>query len=329
MTRVVARPRTTMAIFTLIAIPCLFLIPKIRVSNDLLSFLKEDSPILGKLNTVSDRLSGSKVAYITLEGDPGEYKQAKRLQQVERLCQWLRERGDIDKVLSLTDYLALVNKAMFGDAPDQLRVPDKDALVAQYLIFFHRSTLHPYASGDYSSVNIIIRCNLNDSSVFNDLVDDIEHKLASGSFGRHGFSVTGQSVLAARAVDKIIIGQVLSLSSMIAFLFIVVALLFLSIRAGMLTVLSNVFAIVVVFGLMGLADIPLNVGTCMVAAITIGIAVDDTLHLMVRYNRELKVRKEEQPAIAGALRAEFFPVMTTSLALAEGFLSSVFPASCR
>ncbi len=320
MTRVVARPRTVMLIFTLIALPCLFLIPRIKVSNDLLSFLKPDSPILEKLNTVASRLSGSKVAYITLRGEPGEYKQANKLQQVEVLCLWLRERDDLDKVLSLTDYLALVNQAMFGDDPAMLKVPDKDALVAQYLLFFHRSTLQPYVSGDYSKVNIVVRSNINDSSDFNRLVNEIEAKLRSGAFGRHEFSVTGQAVLAANAVDKIITGQVLSLSSMIVFLFLAVALLFLSVRAGLLTVLSNVFAVVVVFGMMGLVGIPLNVGTCMVAAITIGIAVDDTLHLMVRYNRELKVCKEERPAIANALRAEFYPVMTTSLGLAGGFV---------
>lgn len=320
MTRVVARPRTVMLIFTLIAVPCLFLIPRIKVSNDLLSFLKPESPILEKLNTVAERMSGSKVAYITLEGEPGDYKQAKKLQQAEQLVQWLRARGDLDKVIGLTDYLSLVNQAMFGDDPTLRKVPDKDALVAQYLIFFHRSSLRPYVSGDYSKLNIVIRCDINDSSAFNELVSDIEQKLASGDFGRHDFSVTGQSVLAASAVDKIITGQVLSLTSMIAFLFITVGLLFLSFRAGFITVLSNVFAIVVVFGMMALTGIPLNVGTCMVAAITIGIAVDDTLHLMVRYNRELKVCKEERPAIANCLRAEFFPVMTTSLGLAGGFV---------
>ncbi|MGE9292913.1 MAG: efflux RND transporter permease subunit [Puniceicoccales bacterium] len=328
MTYAIGRPRTVIAVFAILCVPCLFLIPQIKVSNDLLSFLRPDSPILEKLNTVSSRLSGSKVAYITLEGEPGEYRQAKKLMQVEKLSEWLRQRGDVDKVIGLNDYLALVNKAMFGDDPAMLKVPDKDGLVAQYLLFFHRSTLQPYVSGDFSAVNLTLRCNLNDSSAFNQLVDEIENKLGSGEFGMHGYSVTGQSVLASRAVDKVITGQVLSLSSMIAFLFITVGLLFLSCRAGLLTVFSNVFAVLMVFGLMGLTGIPLNVGTCMVAAITIGIAVDDTLHLMVRYNKELKVHKEEMPAIASALRSEFYPVMTTSFGLAGGFLVLGFPASC-
>ncbi|MEM8549944.1 MAG: MMPL family transporter, partial [Verrucomicrobiota bacterium] len=313
-------PVRVLAVFTLIAIPCLFLIPNIRVSNDLISFLREDSPIRQKLNTVAERLSGNKVIYITLEGEPGDYKQVNRLKQVDRLANWLRERGDLDKVIAHTDFLALVNQAMYGNEPGSLEVPDKDHLVAQYLIFFHRSTLKPYVSGDYSQANIVIRCNLNDSQVINELVEDIEAKLERGAFGKHSYTVTGQSVIVAAAVEEIIRGQVMSLSSMIAFLFITISLLFLSWRAGFLTVLSNAFAVVVIFGLMALTGIPLNVGTCMVAAITIGVAVDDTLHLMVRYNQQLKLLKEERPAIAEAVRAEFFPVLTTSLGLAGGFL---------
>lgn len=320
MKRVVAHPVRVIAGFIIIAIPCALLIPGIRVSNDLISFLKPDSPILEKLDTVAKHLSGSKVIYVTLEGEPGDYKQVKKLQQIEQFAAWLRENPELDKVIALSDYLALVNKAMFADEEAMLKVPEKDQLVAQYLIFFHRSTLQPYVSGDYSKANIVIRCNINDSTRINELVAEIDEQLATGNYGKHDYTITGQSVLVASAVDKIIMGQVMSLSSMIVFLFITVALIFLSWKAGLLTVLSNVFAVVLVFGVMSMTGISLNVGTCMVAAISIGIAVDDTLHLMVRYNKELKRVKDEMPAIAESVRAEFFPVLTTSLGLAGGFL---------
>ncbi|MEM9227810.1 MAG: MMPL family transporter, partial [Verrucomicrobiota bacterium] len=206
-------PLRVLAVFTLIAAPCIFLIPNIRVSNDLISFLREDSPIRQKLDTVAERLSGNKVIYITFEGEAGDYKQIKRLKQVDRLANWLRERGDLDKVIAHTDFLALVNQAMYGNEPGSLEVPDKDQLVAQYLIFFHRSTLQPYVSGDYSQANIVIRCNLNDSQAVNELVKAIKTELDRGTFGKHSYTVTGQSVIVAAAVEEIIRGQVLSLSS--------------------------------------------------------------------------------------------------------------------
>ncbi|MGE9297388.1 MAG: efflux RND transporter permease subunit [Puniceicoccales bacterium] len=318
--RLLKNQHKVIAVFALIALPCLLMVPKIQVSNDLMSFLRPDSPIVERLDLVANELSGSKVIYVTFKGSPGDYKKAAKLQQIEAFSNWLREDPRLDTVTSLADYIALVNKAMKGgDAADQV-VPSEDNLVAQYLVFFHRSDLKPYVTGNFSTANIVIRCNISDSSELNRLAADIEEKMYTGDFGRHSISVTGKAVMVASAVDKIIGGQVVSLSSMTLLLFIIVGILFLSTRAASLAVLSNLFPVVVVFGVMALFDVSLNVGTCMVAAITIGIAVDDTLHLMVRYNQELKRLKDEHRAILAAVKAEFFPVLTTSLGLAGGFI---------
>lgn len=316
----VERPYSAIILFSLIALPCLFIINKISVSNDLIGFLKEDSPVVKKLDNVAEKLSGSKVINITLKGDPGDFKLAKKLKQLESVTQWLRQDLRTDTVISLADHLSLVNQTMFGGDIKDRRIPDKDALVAQYLIFFHRSDLKPYVTGDYSTANIAIRCNINDSNQLNQFVQEVKDTLNSGAFGLLSYSVTGKSVMVAASVEKIITGQIISLSSMIGLLFIIVAILFLSARAAFLAVLSNLFPVVVVFGIMGFMGISLNVGTCMVAAITIGIAVDDTLHLMVRYNKDLKALKNEHKAIHSSVRAELFPVITTSLGLAGGFI---------
>lgn len=306
-------------LFALIGLPCLFLIPQIRLSNDLISFLHPDSPIVEKLDRVATKLSGSKVVYVTLNAQEGDFKRVDKLKQLEAITLWLRENPQFDTVTSLSDYLALVNRAMFGDDPSKETVPEKEALIAQYFLFFHRSNLQPYVSGEYDQANIVIRCNINDSSELNKQVKLIEATLNSGRFGYPNFTVTGKSVLVSAAVDKIVLGQVISLTTMVLTLFAVIAVLFLSFKAGAISVLANLFPIALIFGLMALLGIPLNIGTCMVAAITIGIAVDDTLHLMVRYNKQLKVLKNEMAAIAASVRQEFFPVMTTSLGLAGGF----------
>lgn len=308
------------AVFAVIAIPCLILIPQIKLSNDLISFLHPDSPIVERLNTVANQLSGSKVIYVTLNGRPGDFKSLKMLQRVENITEWLRERSDFDTVTSLSDYIALVNRAMYGDAPAMEKVPENEALIAQYLLFFHRSDIRPYVSGDFSTANIVIRCNINDSSNLNEAVEDIRSGLEDGRFGNVNFSITGKSVLVSSAVDKIVTGQIISLSTMVLTLFIIIAVLFLSFKAGIMSVIANLFPVAIVFGLMALFGIPLNIGTCMVAAITIGIAVDDTLHLMVRYNKQLKVLKNETLAIGASVKDEFFPVLTTSLGLAGGFI---------
>lgn len=319
-TKLLVRPTRTILVFALIATACLTMIPKIRVSNDLISFLRPDSPIVEQLNTVANQLSGSKVIYVTFYGSEGEFKKHEGLQNIEAFADWMRNDERIDTATSLADYVALVNKAMKGGKPEDMRVPTDNNLIAQYLVFFHSSDLKPYAANKFSTTNVVLRSNLSDSSELNALVAEIEERLSNGEFGRHAYSVTGKSVMVASAVDKIISGQVISLSSMTALLFLIIAGLFLSTRAASLAVLSNLFPVVVVFGVMAAFDVTLNVGTCMVAAITIGIAVDDTLHLMVRYNQELKRLKDEHKAILAAVDAEFYPVLTTSLGLAGGFV---------
>nr|WP_267908186.1 MMPL family transporter [Cerasicoccus arenae] len=313
-------PRRVILVFSLIALPCLFMIPKIRVSNDLISFLHPDSPIVEQLNLVANRLSGSKVIYVTFYGSENSLKKHESLQNIEAFSNWMREDQRIDTVTSIADYIALVNKAMQGGNEADRHVPDNDNLISQYLLFFHRSDLKPYVADKFSDANVVLRSNISDSSELNTLVADIEQKLNTGKFGDLRYSVSGKSVMVAAAVDKIIGGQVISLASMTALLFAIVGVLFLSTRAASLAVLSNLFPVVVVFGIMALFGVTLNVGTCMVAAITIGIAVDDTLHLMVRYNKELKILKDEHKAILASLRAELFPVITTSLGLAGGFV---------
>ena len=76
-------------------------------------------------------------------------------------------------------------------------------------------------------------------------------------------------------------------------------------------------------GIMGMLGLPLNIGTCMVAAIAIGISVDDTIHFMTRYNAEMRRLQDKRRAIESVLHFEALPFISTSLSLMLGF-SSVF-----
>ena len=74
------------------------------------------------------------------------------------------------------------------------------------------------------------------------------------------------------------------------------------------------------FGVMGFLDIQLDTGTAMIAVISIGVIVDDTMHFMVRYNEELTSTYDESEAIAKTIQAEALPIISTSIALMLGFI---------
>lgn len=320
MRHLVTHPRSTIGFFILLTLPCLYFATTIRTNNDFMAFLHDDSPIVIQTEEVASHLSGPKIINVILEGETDAFKKAPRLQQVFALANWVKNQPGVDTVVSLADYLALVNREMQGGDPDQFIIPDNSPLMAQYLLFFHPAELRPYVTHDYSRTNILVRHNLNDSADINALVSEIRTMLDRGSFGYGDYTITGRSVMVAAAVDNIVRGQVLSLGTMAVLLFIIVSILFVSWKPGLLAVLSNLFPIAAIFGIMGFFNIPLNLGTCMVAAITLGIAVDDTLHLMVRYNQVLKDIKNETQAIGAALKAEILPVSITTLSLAGGFI---------
>ncbi|MGV6826186.1 MAG: cyclic nucleotide-binding domain-containing protein, partial [bacterium] len=87
---------------------------------------------------------------------------------------------------------------------------------------------------------------------------------------------------------------------------------------------TNLLPVIVLFGVMGYFAIPLNIGTTMAAAIAIGIAVDDTMHFMLRYNRELRESKQQNKAMVTTIHGEMLPIISTSAALVLGFMVFAF-----
>ncbi len=132
--------------------------------------------------------------------------------------------------------------------------------------------------------------------------------------------ITGSSALTLSATRSMIDGQLQSVLLLLLFFIVIISVLFTGLRVGLLAALPNVYPVLILFGVMGYAGIPLNIGTTMAAAIAIGLAVDDTLHFMLRYNQELKSSRHQLTAIHATLSTEGLPVISTSLALIAGFL---------
>jgi CRP-like cAMP-binding protein len=91
-------------------------------------------------------------------------------------------------------------------------------------------------------------------------------------------------------------------------------------KVGFIAMLPNVVPIVLFFGILGWGHVTLNIGTSIIAAIALGIAVDNTIHYMVRFNRELQATYDQERSLTTALRTIGRPIVYTSAALTCGFL---------
>jgi hypothetical protein len=91
-----------------------------------------------------------------------------------------------------------------------------------------------------------------------------------------------------------------------------------------LAMIPNSLPLIGAFGAMGILGIPLSTGTFPVVIIALGIAVDDTIHFMVRFSKEMQSTTNNEVAIGQTIRHELKPVLGTSLALILGFLILMF-----
>jgi hypothetical protein len=213
---------------------------------------------------------------------------------------------------------------MNGGSNDYFVVPDDEDLISQYTLLMEPGTLERFADFDFQTAAILVRLNFLGSAELNDDVAQIKAFVEKEIPGRMAVTATGGSVLIAQTSDQISREILLNLALMLTVIFFVICGLFVSIKAGLLAMVPNTFPLIGAFGAMGVLDIPLSTGTFPVVIIALGIAVDDTIHFMVRFSKEMQNTTNNEVAIAQTIRHELKPVLGTSVALMLGFLILTF-----
>jgi predicted RND superfamily exporter protein len=293
---------------------------RMKVDNDMLGYFKKSSPIIQRVNTLHERLSGAQMFYIRVSsGFPGTFEDPKNLRQIDRLEETLNSFGCFDKIGSLTDYLKLVNREMNAGKDEFYQVPKTKDLVSQYLLFLQPDDIERFVTPDFSEVNIVVRHTINSSHELKTALARCEKEIQTILNPHFSYGFTGENILINQAADTIAVGQAKGIVLLLVVIFIIMSIMFVNLKASLLSLVPNIFPVAILFGVMGIFGIPLNPGTCMVAAIAIGLALDDTIHFMTRYNTEMHTLKSEKKAVVACLQAEFKPVIATSIALTLGF----------
>jgi len=286
-------------------------------------FAEEDIGAVSASEAVDDSSSAEATDNSYLFHDP------KYLRMIDDVQTALRNEFEFDNSISIADYIKLLHREMnvgqpgnFNSTPDPSD-PASQSLIAQYALTLHAQEVSSYITSDWSEANILVRHNINSSNKIKEAITRAESRIASILAEVDPlleFRITGENVLINAAADSITSSQIAGFSLLLATIFIIMSLLFMNIKAGLLSLVPNLFPVVIMFGVMGILRIPLNLGTCMVAAIAIGISIDDTIHFMTRFNREMSCRQNRDRAVEAVVNSEIRPIISTSLALMLGFL---------
>jgi len=316
---------------------------RIQVDADFLYYFEPGSEVRRANETINHEIIGSNPFYIIVDGGaPGVIRRWEVLKLIKDLQDFLGKLPGVTSSLSVVDYLETLETRTSGQPEGGDLVVDEQGNVVPaeqpkpfwqdpknlepLLETIDKSpgTLKSVVTPDFRTASILVRTSLSGSRRVEETLDRIRLYVAEHFPADIAVNLTGTLVLLTGTASDIVAGQIKSLTLALGIIFLVMTAMFLSAKIGFFAILPNVVPIVIFFGVMGWLGIYLNLGTSLIAAIALGIAVDSTIHYMARLNLELRGETDQAAAIVRTVRTVGVPIVYTTIALFFGFLTFGF-----
>jgi len=316
--------KVTLPIIGCLVLFCIIGIFKIPVESNPICYFKEDTEVSQNFHDIYRHLSGSFPINVAMSG-PAEdfFQKVEHIAEIEKMQTYIDTLPGIDKTISFGDYLKLVNYASNQFQPEYYRLPEEAwelrMLINSYKMMLGEDMLNRFMSPDFSKTNILLLTHISSSRTFLDAKKKILRHAADTTPKDVNWEVTGFGMVISESSHQITSGQVKSLSITMVIVFGIMFLLFLSSKVGLIAIVPNLFPIIINFGIMGWLGIELSMFTSLIASIAIGLAVDDTIHYLVRYNREFRKDLDDRRALRETLRHIGRPIIFTTLTISIGF----------
>ena len=306
---------------------CCFAVPKISVDSNIFNYFKSGSWIYQDMKYFDKLYKFSGIELVLDSGRSEAIKEPSFLRQVEGLQFYLNSLDSTGRVLSLVDRLKQTRKALYNDDEQFYRLPDSSEMTAQLLMIYLNSGPEHDLSDQIDFDNRFLRIgvpieNLS-AAKFSDFYDDLRSNL-NKLFPDLDIMFTGPLIL--YNAQEIYINSGLKRSFGLALLMIGLSflILFKSVKYGIIALFPSVLPILTVGGLTAFIGISLDLGTIIVGAMAMGIAVDDAIHVMARYITYKEAGQSTRASVKRAVQESGKPVIFTSLILVFGFSAMLF-----
>ncbi len=316
----VARRRQIMMMALLVMAVSLYGAMDIRPGTNYIDNFPADSQVRQDYEVINASLGGANNFSIVMTAAISDaFVDPVVLQAVQQLQDWLDEQPEIGSTQSIVDHLKLINRSLHEGNADYFKIPATDVEAAQLLMFGGGDEIKGFVDTQFRHSQIKVQANVQGTAEISRLLERIEERLKQLPPVLHA-QVTGSSILITHAVEAIVSGQWLSLGIALLVVYLALVVLFTSWRIGFLALLPNVLPVTFYFGALGYAGITLNPTTSLIACIVLGIAVDDTVHYLARFNAQAREKASELKATYSTLRSLIRPITLTSATLIAGFL---------
>jgi len=248
---------------------------------------------------------------------------------VVKIHDYLDSLPETGKVLSLGTMMKIADKISKGKPLDNFElavlyneIPDK----------FKSMVLTPYVSVEHNQVRFSIRVRDSEKSLKrNKLLKKIREDLISKlGLKKDNVHLTGMLVLYNNMLQSLFSSQILTLGIVVVALMCMFLILFGSLKIALIAIAPNLLSIGVVLGVMGWLNIPLDMMTITIAAVSIGIAVDNTIHYIHRFRHEIKADQNYLKTVHRCHGSIGYAMYYTSITIIIGFsilaLSNFIPS---
>jgi len=306
-------------------------IMRIELNDDFVKYFDNRYEFRRATDFAEQHLLGFNVIQYTLSsGETGGINDPAYLDALERFSQWYRRQPKVAHVQSYVDTIKRLNKNMHGDDQSYYRIPDDRRLAAQYLLLYEMSLpfghdLNNMINIDKSSTRMIVSLRSISSKELREMDTRARQWLrenAPASMFTYG---TGLSIMFAHISERNIKSM---LGASFGALFLISLLLVIALRSlkiGFISLLPNLTPAFMAFGLWGYFVGQVGLVISILAALTLGIVVDDTVHFLYKY---LHARRRQGMDPENAVRYAFHTVGTalwmTTVVLVAGFLVLAF-----
>ena len=333
----------------------LYGITQLKVENSFINYFKSDTEIYRGMKQIDEKLGGTTPLDIILKfKDAGQSEESaiddfgedllddedevydpstdwfttNKIQQIKKVHAYLEGLPEVGKVLSLASTLRVAEELNDNKELDSLEMA---LLYKRAPKSVKDIAVNPYISIDDNEARINLRIlDSKENLRRKEFIDKIDSDLKN-NFGlsRDSFVITGILVLYNNMLQSLFDSQILSLGFVMLGISIMFMVLFRSWVLSVIGIIPNLLAAIFVLGLMGLINLPLDMMTITIAAITIGIAVDNSIHYIYRFREEFEKSKDYEKTVYichdSIGRAIFFTGITIIFGFSILVLSNFIP----
>lgn len=291
----------------------------LKVDSNEENFFPEKHEVKRAAKIINSKFGGSENISVLFSGDmldPG------LLQRMDSYRKEMEKMDAVDYTIGFSGVVRELSKAL-NDPGDPLynRIPPTRDAVAQYMELYSMNgdpeELEQLVDFNYKHALLMIRINDPNNEVVNGIISRLK-EITSGDTSVE--AIGGYGYVRTELANKVLKGTYYSLGIALVVIFILLSLIFRSLKAGLLGIIPLSISLVMLFGMMGITGIRLDVATALLSSIMIGVGVDYSIHFLWRYREERNQNRPATEAVLTTLTTTGRGIIFNALSVIVGFV---------